>query len=99
MIDALYYFIFVIVPIFFLGFQAALLPAFFFLKGRGWLSLQAFAVAGVLVGAGFGYVFAQLSGVHTPLLACLAVAVFGAISAAGWWFVLVKREGQDGTDT
>ena len=99
MIDALYYIIFVIIPVFFLGFQAVLLPTFFFLKGRGWLSLQAFTVTGVLVGSVFGYIFGQFSGAQTPLLACLAVAAFGAISAGAWWYVLVKRDGEASAGT
>jgi len=66
MIEALYYFVFVIVPVFLLGFQALLLPVFF--------------------------VFAQFVGAETALLSCAAVAAFGAVSAAGWWYLLVKRE-------
>jgi hypothetical protein len=92
MIEALYYFVFVIVPVFLLGFQALLLPVFFFLRARGWLSVSAFAIAGALTGTGYGYVFAQFVGAETALLSCAAVAAFGAVSAAGWWYLLVKRE-------
>ena len=95
MMDALYYFVFVIVPVFLLGFQAVLLPVFFFLKGRGWLQLPAFCTAGALVGVVFGYLFAQFSGPDAVAAACAAVAAFGALSAAGWWYLLVKREGPE----
>jgi len=95
MTDALYHFAFVLVPIFGLGLQAVLLPVFFFLKGRNWLSPLAFTVAGAIVGTGYGYLFAQFTGAQTALIACLAVAIFGALSAAGWWYLLVKREGVD----
>ena len=93
MIDAVYYFIFVIVPIFLLGFQAVLLPIFFFLKGRNWLSPRAFIVTGTLVGIGYGYIFAHFIGAQTALVASTGVAAFGAICATGWWYLLVKREG------
>lgn len=92
MLDALYYAIFVLVPVFLLAFQAILLPVFFFLKGRGWLSLRAFVLGGAIAGLGFGYLFGQFSGTQTLWAPCAAVAVFGALSAAGWWYLLVKRE-------
>lgn len=92
MIDALNHFVFVLLPIFGLGFQAVLLPVFFFLKARGWLSLLAFTVAGALTGSAFGYVFAGFTGTQSTFVACLGVATFGVISASGWWYLLVKRE-------
>lgn len=92
MLDALYYFVFVIVPVFLLAFQALLLPVFFFLKGRRWLSLRAFATGGGLMGIGFGYLFAQFSGTQSALATCVSVGVFGLISGGGWWYLLVKRE-------
>ena len=93
MIDALYYLVFVLVPVFLLAFQALLLPVLFFLKGRGWLGLNAFAAAGVVVGAVFGYLFGGISGAETVWVPSGSVAVFGALSGAGWWYLLVKREG------
>ena len=95
MLDAIYYFVFVIVPVFLLAFQALLLPVFFLLKSRGWLGLPAFCIAGAIVGVGFGYVFAQFSDPDTVAAACAAIAAFGALSAAGWWYLLVKREGAE----
>ena len=92
MIDALNQFVFVLLPIFGLGFQAVLLPVFFFLKGRGWLSPQAFTVAGAIAGTAYGYVFAGFTGAPSTLVACLGIAIFGALSATGWWYLLVKRE-------
>ena len=92
MIDALNHFVFVLLPIFGLGFQAVLLPVFFFLKARSWLSLLAFSVAGALTGTVYGYVFAGFTSTQSTLVACLGVAIFGALSATGWWYLLVKRE-------
>ena len=92
------YFAFVIVPIFLLGFQALLLPVFFFLKSRNWLQNYAFAVAGALTGIGFGYVFAAVSGLQqsAAALAMASVCAFGALSGLFWWYLLVKRLENDG---
>jgi len=95
-IDALNHFVFVLLPVFGLGFQAILLPVFFFLKARDSLSLLAFASAGALTGTGYGYVFAQFTGAQSQLVACLGVAAFGVVSAGGWWYLLVKREDTEG---
>ncbi|NIP13792.1 MAG: hypothetical protein GWM88_03220 [Pseudomonadales bacterium] len=92
MIDAFNYFVFVLVPIFLLGFQAVLLAIIFFLRARRWLSIYAFAGGGFLAGLGFGYLYATLSGSTEALLAvCLSVGVFGVLSGAFWWLLLVKK--------
>ena len=93
MIDVIEYFVFVIVPVFLMGFQAVLLAVLFFLKARQWLSPAAFCAAGATAGAGYGYVFAGFSSPESILTACLAVAAFGVASGAMWWYLLVKREG------
>ena len=86
------YLIFVILPIFILGFQAVLLPILFFLKARNWLQSYAFAIGGAIAGAGFGYVYAYLSGLQQSLaLVMLSVGIFGACSGLFWWYLLVKR--------
>lgn len=92
MIDAFNYFVFVLVPIFLLGFQAVLLAVLFFLKARGWLSVYAFASGGFLAGLGFGYVFAELSGSTQALeMVCLSVGAFGILSGIFWWALLVRK--------
>lgn len=91
MSDIFYYIIFVLLPVFFLGFQAVLLPVFFFLKARKHASFRAFIVAGSLTGAAFGYVYAIFSG--SPLvLSSLSVTLFGAISGGFWFRALNKTE-------
>jgi hypothetical protein len=90
--DIFNYFVFVIVPVFGLGFQALLLPVLFFLKARSWLRSYAFAIAGCVVGIGFGYGFADVGGAQEALAAVIgSVALFGAVSGLCWWYVLVKR--------
>jgi hypothetical protein len=94
-IDAFNYFVFVLVPIFLLGFQAVLLAVLFFLKARKWLSVYAFASGGFVAGLGFGYLFAMLSGSTQALLVvCLSVGAFGILSGIFWWFLLVKKASQ-----
>lgn len=86
------YLVFVILPIFGLGLQAALLPVLFFLKSRGWLQNYAFAIAGAIVGIGFGYGFANLgSALDYAALVIASVSLFGAFCGLGWWYLLVKR--------
>tara|TARA_A100001037_G_scaffold296073_1_gene316069 strand:+ start:1600 stop:1887 length:288 start_codon:yes stop_codon:yes gene_type:complete len=88
MIEIFYYIVFVIVPIFIIGFQAILLPVFFLLKAWGLTSRRAFICGGIVTGVGFGYVYAKLSSIASPWMACLVVAVFGAASAAFWFRAL-----------
>ena len=86
------YIVFVILPIFVLGFQALLLPALFFLKSRNRLDSRAFAFAGGIIGVGFGYVFATVSGLQAFMaLVILSVSLFGTLSGWCWWYLLVKR--------
>ncbi len=90
------YLVFVILPIFILGFQALLLPVLFFLKSRAWLAHYSFTVGGAVTGVGFGYVFANVSGLDGSMaVAILAVTLFGAVSGWVWWYPLVKRLGSD----
>jgi hypothetical protein len=90
------YTVLVILPIFMLGFQALLLPVLFFLKSRAWLAHWAFAAGGAVIGIGFGYVFANVSGLGGSLaVAIAAVTLFGALSGWIWWYPLVKRLGSD----
>ena len=91
MSDIFYYIIFVLLPVFFLGFQATLLPVFFFLKARGHASFRAFIVAGSITGAAFGYVYANFSG-SPLLLSSLSVTLFGTISGAFWFTPLNRAE-------
>jgi len=86
------YFVFVIMPIFILGFQALLLPILFFLKARNWLQGRAFLLSGAIAGTAFGYLFAHVGGAQQYLaLVVVVVGLFGALSASFWWYVLVKR--------
>ena len=91
------YLVFVILPIFVLGFQAVLLPVLFFLKSRSWLQSYAFAAGGGIAGTGYGYVYANLSGLQEFMaVVLLSVSLFGALSGWGWWYLLVKRIDPDG---
>jgi hypothetical protein len=95
--DIFNYLVFVILPIFVLGFQALLLPVLFFLKSRNWLQSYAFMTSGGIVGFGFGYVYANLSGLKASIvLVMLSVSAFGALSGLFWWYLLVKRLEADG---
>jgi hypothetical protein len=86
------YFVFVILPVFGLGFQALLLPILFFLKSRNWLRSYSFAASGAIAGIGFGYLFAGLGGAQQYAThVALAVSGFGALSGLFWWYLLVKR--------
>jgi len=86
------YFVFVILPIFGLGFQALLLPILFFLKSRNWLQTYAFVASGAVTGIGFGYLFAGVGGAQQyAAVVILAVSAFGALSGLFWWYQLVKR--------
>jgi len=90
--DIFNYLVFVILPIFILGFQALLLPVLFFLKSRAWLQHYAFTVSGAITGIGFGYVFANVSGLQGSMALVIAsVSLFGALSGSIWWYPLVKR--------
>ena len=92
------YLVFVILPIFILGFQAVLLPILFILKARNWLQSYAFAIGGAIAGTGFGYVYAYLSGLQQYLaIVLLSVGIFGALSGLFWWYLLVKRAEADET--
>lgn len=87
------YVVFVLLPIFAVLFQGLLLAVLFFLKRRGWLRAQTFAVAGALAGLGFGYLYAVVSGSEAHLLAVIVGSgVFGLLSGLFWWYLLVKRE-------
>lgn len=90
------YIVLVLLPIFMLGFQAVLLPVLFFLKSRAWLAHYAFTVSGAVTGIGFGYLFANVSGMGGSLaVVILGVTLFGALSGAVWWYPLVGRLGSD----
>ena len=89
------YFVFVILPVFILGFQALLLPALFFLKSRDWLQSYAFALGGAIVGIGFGYAFgfdetfALVAGQNYELFVTVGDS-FG--TSGSWSFALVVPE-------
>ena len=94
--DIFNYFVFWILPIFILGFQALLLPVLFFLKSRTWLQNYAFMISGAIVGLGFGYVYANLAALQAYMvLVMLAICSFGALSGLFWWYLLVKRSETD----